>query len=53
MPGSYRNGLIARDAARQRQCPSRQIAAVLQQVELNLIGKMTIQCRKDLPVRRC
>ena len=33
--------------------PAGQIPAVVQQIELHVIGKMTAQCRDDLSVRGC
>ena len=48
---SYRSGLIAHDTARQRQCPAGQIAAVVQEVELNVYRKITIHRRSNLSVR--
>ena len=45
--------LIACDAARQRQCPTRQIAAVAQQVKLHVVGKPTAQGRNDVVIRGC
>ena len=44
---------IVRDAACDRQCPSWQIAAVLQQIKLNIIREIAIQNYCNLFVRRC
>ena len=44
---------IVRDAAYDRQRPSWQIAAVLQQIKLNFIGEIAVQNRCYLFVRRC
>lgn len=47
---SYGNGLIRRDAARQRQCPTGQMSAILIQVAFHRVGKMATQNRNDLRV---